>query len=145
MPTAFHLRVRAVILLRGYLLLARQVGGEYTFLPGGHVRPGEPLRASLERELREELGADARTGSYLGAVETSWQEGAVRQHEINHVFEAAVSGLSSDRPPHSMEGHLEFLWSTIPDLDRHNLLPAPVRDLLRRRAAGDLTIWWVGV
>jgi hypothetical protein len=33
----------------------------------------------------------------------------------------------------------------IADLDRHNLLPAPIRDLLRRRAEGDISTWWVGV
>ncbi|MGH2454532.1 MAG: NUDIX domain-containing protein [bacterium] len=144
MLTEFHLRVRAVIVQRGALLLARQVGGANTFLPGGHVHPGEPLRASLERELREELGGEARAGSYLGAVEASWIEDAVRQHEINHVFEATVTGLTPDRAPPSMETHLEFLWSALPDLDRHNLLPAPIRDLLRRRALGDASIWWAG-
>jgi 8-oxo-dGTP pyrophosphatase MutT (NUDIX family) len=128
-----------------FLLLARRVGRDYTFLPGGHVLSGEPLRGSLERELREELGNDAHMGNYLGAVEASWQDGLVRHHEINHVFEATVSGLNPDRPPTSMEAHLEFLWVAIADLDRHNLLPAPIRDLLRRRAEGDISTWWVGV
>lgn len=143
MPTEFHLRVRAVIMQRGALLLAHKIGADNTYLPGGHVWPGEPLRASLERELREELGVDARAGAYLGAVEARWEEGAVRQHEINHIFDTRVTGLTPDRPPPSMEPHLEFLWSAIPDLDRHNLLPLPVRDLLRLRALGDASIWWV--
>ncbi|HEV8338879.1 MAG TPA: NUDIX domain-containing protein [bacterium] len=145
MRTEFHLRARAVIIERGHVLLARRVGRDYTFLPGGHVKPGEPLEGSLKRELQEELGADARTENYLGAVEASWQEGPIRHHEINHVFEATVSGLNPDRPPTSMETHLEFLWVAIADLDRHNLLPEPIRELLRRRVQGDPSVWWVGV
>ncbi len=145
MPTEFHLRARAVILSGMFVLLVRQVGRDYTYLPGGHVSLGEPLQGSLERELREELGVEAHAGRYLGAVEAGWQTGRVRHHEINHVFEATVRGLTPDRPPPSMEAHLEFLWAAVADLDRYNVLPAPIRDLLRRRAQGDISTWWVGV
>lgn len=138
----FHVLARAAVVVDGHVLLASAVGADNTFLPGGHVQPDEPIIRSLERELREELGATARVAAYLGAVEATWHEGGAQHHEINHVFEVHLP-LSPDRPVLSLEPHLKFVWSPIGDLDRHNLLPFALRDLLRRWARGDRSTWWV--
>jgi len=54
-------RVGAVIVVDGRLLLVRQARGResYWLLPGGGVRFGETFAEALARELREELGAAA--------------------------------------------------------------------------------------
>ncbi len=61
------------ILARGgrYLAIRRAAhvrkGGCWCF-PGGHVEPGENSRATVERELREELGIDVLAVLRLGSV-----------------------------------------------------------------------------
>ena len=45
-------------------------GRRYYMLPGGGADAGERLRASLERELSEELGVTARAGDLLMACDT---------------------------------------------------------------------------
>jgi len=57
---------------RGRILLARRTEGRdlaglWEF-PGGKVEPGEPPEAALVRELREELGIEARVGDALMRV-----------------------------------------------------------------------------
>ena len=136
MRTVFHVLARGVVFVDGHVLLARTRGSSHTFLPGGHVQRGESIPGALERELRVELGAAPRVGASLGAVESDWKEGAIRHQEINHVFEVAMPGLTPDRPPRAFEAHLEFLWSPIDDLDRYDLRPSPLRDLLRRWVQG---------
>lgn len=50
MPGTTELIVRAVLRRGGRLLLARERGSARSFLPGGHVEPGEPVQAALVRE-----------------------------------------------------------------------------------------------
>jgi 8-oxo-dGTP diphosphatase len=63
--------VAAVIERGGKILIAqRKRGGRHALkweFPGGKVEPGETPLAALARELREELGIDAKIGKQLGA------------------------------------------------------------------------------
>src|SRR4051795_8818739 len=69
MPLALVVGAALVDDLRapGRLLAARRseppsLAGRWE-LPGGKVEPGEPERAALRRELREELGVEVRLGA----------------------------------------------------------------------------------
>ncbi|MGI8307159.1 NUDIX domain-containing protein [Saccharopolyspora hattusasensis] len=81
---------RAVIRRDGQLLLARQRTKSWSFLPGGHVEPGERVEAALVRELAEELGTAAKVVGFLGAVEHGYVEDDVTHHEIYLVFEIYI-------------------------------------------------------
>jgi len=66
-----HLVVGAVLLRNGHLLLERRPDDAAVYAgvwdtPGGHVEPGETPAAALVRELREELGIEARQPEPLG-------------------------------------------------------------------------------
>jgi len=141
-PVFFHVIARAVIFVDGHVLVAHAKGEDHTFLPGGHVEPGEPVTRSLARELQEELGVAAHVHGYLGAVESGWKTNGERHHEINHVFAVTAPGLLPAAAPASREPHLEFVWSSPDELDGRNLLPRVLRHLLRRWASGDASTWW---
>jgi 5,10-methenyltetrahydrofolate synthetase len=70
------IRVVAAVWVRGgHLFAARRPPGKAHAgqweLPGGKVEPGESDAEALVRELREELGLEARVGAQLGAVATA--------------------------------------------------------------------------
>ena len=69
--------VAAVIQRQAEILLVRTVdtGADEWDLPGGFLRYGEPPRAGLERELREELGVTVRVGRLLDAVVDTYATG----------------------------------------------------------------------
>ncbi|MBE9032744.1 NUDIX domain-containing protein [filamentous cyanobacterium LEGE 11480] len=126
----FHYLTRAVIKISQKLLLAREIGANYTFLPGVHIELGESAKNALIRELVEELGAVAQINEFLGAVEHTWPSDCPANHEINLLFAAQLEQVTSNAAPRSCESHLEFLWADLTDLTQYNLQPSPVIDLL---------------
>jgi 8-oxo-dGTP diphosphatase len=62
----------AVILDRGKVLIAQRREGDAQGLlwefPGGKVREGEDPRQALHRELKEELGIEAKVGTILDTI-----------------------------------------------------------------------------
>ncbi|SEI58618.1 ADP-ribose pyrophosphatase YjhB, NUDIX family [Deinococcus reticulitermitis] len=133
-PPSFHVLARAVIEHDGQVLLARARGQTLTFLPGGHVEPGEGLRACLTRELREETGLAFQIGPLLGVAEHEWSDGEGQKHyEIAQVFTASSPGLTSQRPVASREPHLTFEWAPLQELEARKLMPPPLRSLLMRQ------------
>lgn len=144
MSISFHPLARAVVLDDGQILLANHIDHDNTFLPGGHVDPLESCVTAIQREIAEEMGLDALVSDYLGAIEHRWYEDDLDRihHEINHYFIVSIAGIASGNSPPSVEDHLRFFWSPLDDLGRHNLLPVPLRDLVRNYAAGDRAIWW---
>jgi len=84
-PRIPHLEVAAAVILRsGKVLLARRpegkmLGGMWEF-PGGKRERGETLPACLRRELREELGVDARVREELVAVKHAFSHFRITLH-----------------------------------------------------------------
>ncbi len=128
-PT-IHVIARAVVKFKGRLLLAHAKGASNTFLPGGHVEPGESMPVTLRREMEEEFGMTAEVRRYLGVVEHYWNQDGVDNFEICHVFEATIPGLGSFDDIVSREAHLEFIWADPSELSSHNLQPSPLASVL---------------
>lgn len=129
-PQPIELLVRVVIVVDGKLLLCRGRGAKISYLPGGHIDPGESAREAARREIEEELGLSAVVGRFLGAVEHTFEQKGTRIHELNVLFQATVAGLKSDTPPPSREDWIGFEWAPLAALDAARLEPAPLRTLL---------------
>jgi 8-oxo-dGTP diphosphatase len=85
--------VAAVIERDGKILIGqRKRGGRHPLkweFPGGKVEPGEDPRAALERELREELGVEARAGEMLDQYDVRYGDGPLTELHFYHVTEFA--------------------------------------------------------
>jgi hypothetical protein len=87
--------------------------------------------SSLEKVSRPRSGANSwrscrsgwKVGDYLGALEHTWLEGAVRHFEVNHCFEVTMPSLSAIETPRSFAKGLEFYWASVANLKAHNLQP----------------------
>jgi 8-oxo-dGTP diphosphatase len=68
-----------------FLVTRRQAGVHlegYWEFPGGKCESGEPLAECLGREMREELGAEVRTGREILLTEHTYPERIVELHFI---------------------------------------------------------------
>ncbi|MDP2676541.1 MAG: NUDIX domain-containing protein [bacterium] len=141
MKITFHLRARALIYQKNKILLAHAKGKDNTFLPGGHIEPGEKAEDALVREIQEELGVGSAVTSYLGTIENSWLDGVIRHHEINLIFEVAINP-NAGAEIFSNEDHIEFFWSGVDELDKNNLLPISLKKFIPDWLKGNRKVWW---
>lgn len=125
---------RALILRDYEILLAHAKGENNTFLPGGHVEFGEFTTATLKRELKEELGMETETLKFLGVLEYRYGRFTRKNeicHEINLIFHSTIKdGFPCEDEMKSKKKKLEFFWVKINQLEKHNLLPEPLTELI---------------
>lgn len=121
---------RGVCVKKERLLVCQSKGGRNTFLPGGHVEFNETAVEGLAREIREELGVEAKIRDFLGAVEHTFLQKGERHCEVNLVFRMDVPALSPDRRPAACEHWITFDWIPLSMLGRRYLEPWPLRRLI---------------
>ncbi|MBO0879029.1 MAG: NUDIX domain-containing protein [Mycobacterium sp.] len=98
---------RGLLIAPSTVMLVRQRGKSWSFLPGGHVEPGDATTtAALLRELREEADIEVQANRVesIGRVEHSYVEDGVHHHEENLVFAVHLP----DDNIRSREAHLEY-------------------------------------
>ena len=73
-----ELRVAAVLVEHGRVLVQREAGGGEYALPGGHVEPGESLVRSVIREVCEETGLTIEDPRLCGVKQWTEEDGSYR-------------------------------------------------------------------
>lgn len=116
------------LLVRGEeIILCRVRDAKWFFLPGGHIEDGESARATLLRELHEEISTnDYKITSFIGVCENVFTlEDGVSQHEINIIFKVDVP---REVRVNTKEDHIEFVNVAVSDLKDYKILPAALKD-----------------
>jgi len=78
--------VAAVIEFKGKLLAFQRGPAKYDYVsnkyefPGGKVEKGEDFKKALSRELREELGLQAKVSDHLITIEHSYPDFSIKMH-----------------------------------------------------------------
>jgi len=139
-PHRIEIIARGVAIEDDRVLLCRSVPGDYAYLPGGHVEPGEPAARALEREMLEETGLEVRAGSLLCVHEARFEQQGAPRHEINLVFHMEHP-RRWPAAPESLEPAIAFTWTALRDLPAANLLPARMIDWLPERTERSGVDW----
>ena len=88
----------------GRLLLQRRArtkyhsGGLWSNTACGHPRPGEETGAAARRRLREEMNFDCELRAAFRFIYRAELEGALVEHEYDHVFVGEYSGQPAPDP-----------------------------------------------
>lgn len=84
-------------------------------LPGGLVEPGERLADAALRELREEVGVEARLGGFVGPVEVIERDETNRV--LRHFVVCAHWGSWVRGEPSAGPEALETRWATMAEVE----------------------------
>ena len=113
---------------RGRLLMQKRArekyhsAGLWSNTACGHPRPGEVTRAAARRRLREEMGFDCELREAFEFLYRAELDGALVEHEYDHVFVGTHEG---DPAPDPSEVE-EWRWVGMDDL-RRDLREEPQR------------------
>jgi len=122
-----HFHVTAGLLWQnGMVLIAKRREGShlagYWEFPGGKQEEGETLEECLEREIREELGADVRAGKRLLTVEHEYED------RIISLYLFQCTHLNGDLKPLACE---EMKWVYPEDMTQYRF-PPPDEKIIER-------------
>jgi 8-oxo-dGTP diphosphatase len=144
-----RISVKALIIDGGRILLPlhRDDEGDYFILPGGGQERGETAIATLERECREELGADVEVGELLGARDYIAQhhEFAATDdaHQVELMFRCTLkSGVVPAIGPSPDSRQVGVKWLELAELDRVRFYPRVLAGVLAKR--GDQPFGYLG-
>ena len=131
----FNCRVCAVFLHKGKLLAMRDQRSPYYYLPGGRIQLHETMEAAVVREVREELGIDAKILRPLWLNQGFFTEDVTgeRFHELCLYFQMDASKtdlLSRGETFEQREGKNihRFSWLPIDSLKEEYLYPVFIRE-----------------
>ncbi len=130
-----HVLSRAVIIDQEHILLCKTLDrpANFYFLPGGHVEHGEPLEATLLRELIEEAGAKCKIKRFLGCLEHSFEPGyssSCHNHEYNFIYEVESNTLKIDHKIPQLEEHIELIWMPLKKISEIDFRAEPFKELI---------------
>lgn len=144
-PRRIEIIARGLARRDGSVLLCRSVAGGHSYLPGGHVEPGESAADALAREFMEETGVETRVGPLLLAAEVRFTQDGRARHELDLVFH--VEHARGDWPGAmpTLEPDIRFEWTPTDRLAEAGFVPACLRRFIQpaptasRSTDGDTT------
>ena len=93
---------------------------------GGEYEVGDTLERRLRAEFEEETTASVLTVRYLFVVENRFRHAGRLVHGLEHYFLAEIDTVDV----RSHEGHLEFHWLPLQNLNKFDVRPHVVRDAI---------------
>ena len=126
--TRFNVRVGAIIYNedKTKILIENQHDKRYMF-PGDRIDVHEDSKTSIERELIEELNLKTDLNlKYI--VEMFIKSPKTKYHEIGFYFVTKINESLIENNFKSLDGDSYFIWISIKDLNKYNILAKPVED-----------------
>ncbi|MFH1652948.1 MAG: NUDIX domain-containing protein [Pseudomonadota bacterium] len=85
-------------------------------LPGGFIDPGETAEIALHREMKEELGKNVISHSYLGSYTNEYPYGGLTYYTLDLVFECKLDSYENISAMDDVSA-VEFISPETVDID----------------------------
>ena len=141
----FSYRVAGILLRDNKILLQKPTNDTGYAIPGGHVELGETNAQTLEREFKEEIGADITVGALKWVAEIFFPWGDKPCHQICLYYDVALKDETQipldgvfvgDERIEGRNFKIEFHWKSVDNLGQLEVYPANIPDLMIRYNEG---------
>ncbi len=136
--TQFNYRVGGVAIDGNRVLLHRRGQDDFWTLPSWKTVMLEPATLQLEKRLATECGTEPTVGRLMFVVESLFEYQGRQRHELSLCFLVRFAEgtpiLHEQRPFQPLGGNRAhtFLWQPLDQIDRIDMRPSALRQLLRR-------------
>lgn len=141
----FSYRVAGILLRDNKILLQKPTNDTGYAIPGGHVELGETNAETLEREFKEEIGADITVGVLKWVAEIFFPWGDKPCHQICLYYAVALKDetqipldgiFAGDERIEGQNFKIEFHWKPVDSLGQLEVYPTIISNLMKRYNEG---------
>jgi 8-oxo-dGTP pyrophosphatase MutT (NUDIX family) len=141
----FSYRVAGILLRDNKILLQKPTNDTGYAIPGGHVELGETNAQTLEREFKEEIGADITVGALKWVAEIFFPWGEKPCHQICLYYNVVLKDETQipldgvfvgDERIEGRNFKIEFHWKPVDSLRQLEVYPTNISDLMKRYKEG---------
>lgn len=133
------IRVSGVCIKDNKVLMVEMDHAGFYCLPGGHIELGEDSEYAMLREMEEETTHKFKISSYLGIIENFFYNKYKNNiHEICFYYLLdSIDSLNTEdyeriEDDHGHEVYLKFAWISLSELEKYNILPTHLKEILNR-------------
>ena len=132
-----NIRAACAIINDNKILLHKNANSDHYAIIGGRVEIGEDSESTVMREIKEEIGKDIKTTGYIATIENFFEMKEKEYHEILFIHKAEFVDEEDKKivtTLKNMEGkdYLQYEWIDLDEIDKVNLLPANLKDILKK-------------
>ena len=131
-----NIRAGGVIIHNNKVLTHKSDDKDHYALPGGRIEIGENSQETIKREIKEELGKEIEVKDYLATIENFFVMNNKKYHELYFLYRIEFKEEEDRKIVETMnnvEGkdYLHYKWLDLKEIDKYNLLPACLKDVLK--------------
>ncbi len=139
---SFKLRANCVIVNDDKVLMLDLNKNGFLCCPGGHVHVGEDTREAVIRETKEEVEIESDSQKLIGICENFFSgKNGKKFHEISFYYLMENPKI----PPEKLQDYsfiendegklvnLDFYWIPLKDVDKYDIRPKPLKEILKNR------------
>lgn len=133
-----NVRAGAIIIHNGKVLLHKNANSDHYCIIGGRVQIGEDSNTTAKREVEEELGKKIETKRFIATIENFFKMDEKNYHEYFFLWEAEFVNDEDKKIEDTLKNkegkeYLTYQWIKIDDLDKYNVVPKVVKDILKEK------------
>ena len=141
----FSYRVAGILLCDNKILLQKPTDDTGYAVPGGHVEFGETNAQTLEREFKEEIGADITVSVLKWVAEIFFPWGDKPCHQICLYYDVTLKDETQiplngvfigDERIEGRNFKIEFHWIPVDNLGQLEVYPTNIADLVKQYNKG---------